>query len=217
MPASPRTAAGRALLGSHFVTLPFTEAVRHKRAAFVDAILAIEAEAAQKTAPLDVETALRVMDKLIEIHDCRDPDMGVPCSFHAREHRLLADVIYEEVARLAPAQARPTVTHEPNHYDWFMPANPTATVDEYLDDFEAKLREALTDPYVHDMAQSVLPLIAAYREARARPADAALRGGYDHQAVWTEERRAKAREDGRRGAKVRWKAQQPKPAEGEGA
>lgn len=53
-----------------------------------------------------------------------------------------------------------------NHYDWFMPDNPTAFVDDYLDDFEAKMREALTDPFAHDMAQSVLPLIAAYRELR---------------------------------------------------
>lgn len=61
-----------------------------------------------------------------------------------------------------------------NHYDWFMPANPTATVDGYLDDFEAKMREALTDPFVHDMAQAVLPLIAAYREARNQPAPDAV-------------------------------------------
>lgn len=54
-----------------------------------------------------------------------------------------------------------------NHFDWFMPLNPTAEVDAYLDDFEAKMRESLTDPFVHDMAQSVLPLIAAYRAARA--------------------------------------------------
>lgn len=53
-----------------------------------------------------------------------------------------------------------------NHYDWFMPANPQAAVDAYLDDFEAKMWEALTDPFVHDMAQAVLPLIAAYRAVR---------------------------------------------------
>jgi hypothetical protein len=54
-----------------------------------------------------------------------------------------------------------------NHYDWFMPADPGAAVDGYLDDFEAKMRQALMDPFVHDMAQSVLPLIAAYRQAVA--------------------------------------------------
>ncbi len=53
-----------------------------------------------------------------------------------------------------------------NHFDWFMPTDPTKNVDDYLDDFEAKMLEALTDPFVHDMAQSVLPLIAAYRETR---------------------------------------------------
>lgn len=51
---------------------------------------------------------------------------------------------------------------EPNHYEWFMP-DPLKWGEEYLDDFEAKMREALTDPYVHDMAQSVLPLIALAR------------------------------------------------------
>jgi hypothetical protein len=49
---------------------------------------------------LDPDTAQRVVNKLIELHDCRDPDMGVPCSFHAGERRLIADVLYEE-ARLA--------------------------------------------------------------------------------------------------------------------
>ena len=56
---------------------------------------------------------------------------------------------------------------DPNHYDWFMPAHPISAVDAYLDDFETKMRESLTDFWVHDMAQSVLPLIAAYRQARA--------------------------------------------------
>jgi hypothetical protein len=60
-----------------------------------------------------------------------------------------------------------------NHYDWFMPDNPTESVDANLDAFEAKMREALTDPFVHDMAHSVLPLIEAYRltrsEARTQP------------------------------------------------
>lgn len=53
-----------------------------------------------------------------------------------------------------------------NHYDWFMPDDPAAAVDDYLDDFEAKMREALADPFVHDMAHSVLPLIEAYRRLR---------------------------------------------------
>lgn len=78
---------------------------------------------------------------------------------------------HEDVeARLQAIEARvhPDANNpERNHYAWFMPENPTAAVDEYLDDFEAKMREALTDPFVHDMAHSVLPLIAAYREARA--------------------------------------------------
>jgi hypothetical protein len=62
---------------------------------------------------------------------------------------------------------RRALADEPNHYEWFMPDDPTAAVGEYLDDFEAKMTDALTDPFVHDMAQSVLPLIAAYRAALA--------------------------------------------------
>jgi hypothetical protein len=59
-----------------------------------------------------------------------------------------------------------------NHYDWFMPSNPTAEVDAYIDEFEAKCIEGLTDPFMHDMSQVVLPLIAAYRKCRdATPAD----------------------------------------------
>lgn len=45
-PSRPATAAGQLLLDSTFVRLPFTEQMREKRAAFLDAILAIEAEAA---------------------------------------------------------------------------------------------------------------------------------------------------------------------------
>jgi hypothetical protein len=63
---------------------------------------------------------------------------------------------------------------ERNHYDWFMPSDPALSVDGYLDDFEAKMRLALTDPFVHDMAQAVLPLIAAYREALTYHDDAGL-------------------------------------------
>ncbi len=74
------------------------------------------------------------------------------------------------VSGLPPLPAQPA--RPANHYEWFMPEDPTAAVDDYLDEFEAKMREALTDPFVHDMAQSVLPLIAAYRAAR--PAEAAL-------------------------------------------
>lgn len=71
---------------------------------------------------------------------------------------------------------------ERNHYAWFMPADPEAAVNGYLDDFEAKMKEALTDPFVHDMAQSVLPLIAAYRVTLdPRPApDTALREAAVH-------------------------------------
>jgi len=52
-----------------------------------------------------------------------------------------------------------------NHYDWFMPPRswPPASDARWLDEFEAKLRSALTDPFVHDMAHSVLPLIAEVR------------------------------------------------------
>lgn len=51
-----------------------------------------------------------------------------------------------------------------NHYTWFMP---TAflrddNIDEWLDALEEGMRRALTDPFVHDTAQSILPLIAAY-------------------------------------------------------
>lgn len=59
-----------------------------------------------------------------------------------------------------------------NHYDWFIPENPAAGVDAYLDDFETKMTEGLTDPFVHDMAQAVLPLIAVYRGLRAAHAQA---------------------------------------------
>jgi hypothetical protein len=52
---------------------------------------------------------------------------------------------------------------EPNHYEWFMPPDLDAWAFGYLDAFEAKMREALDDFYVHDMAQSVLPLIALVR------------------------------------------------------
>lgn len=82
---------------------------------------------------------------------------------------------------LAMLHSAPQDAHHPdagnperNHYDWFMPENPTAAVNDYLDSFEAKMTEALTDPFVHDMAQSVLPLIAAYRAGRAA-LDAAYR------------------------------------------
>jgi hypothetical protein len=43
----------------------------------------------------DDKTVERVMDFLIWLHDCRDPDMGVPCSWHARERRQAIDVAYE--------------------------------------------------------------------------------------------------------------------------
>jgi hypothetical protein len=55
-----------------------------------------------------------------------------------------------------------------NHYDWFMP-DPAALIDDqWLDATEAKMTEALTDPFVHDMAQVVLPLLAEVRRLRAR-------------------------------------------------
>lgn len=41
-------------------------------------------------AALSEERRLTV-ERLIQQHDCIDPDMGVPCAFHAQERRVFLD------------------------------------------------------------------------------------------------------------------------------
>jgi hypothetical protein len=59
-----------------------------------------------------------------------------------------------------------------NHYDWFMPNPPTDA--DFLADTKAKMTEALTDPFVHDMAQVVLRLLAEIEALRSQIRKGAL-------------------------------------------
>jgi hypothetical protein len=55
---------------------------------------------------LDVRTVERVMDFIIDLHDCRDADMGVPCAHHARERKQAIDVAYEYARFRSPESDR---------------------------------------------------------------------------------------------------------------
>lgn len=59
------------------------------------------------------------------------------------------------------------VANESNHYDRYWTPAPGPVTDEWLDDTEAKMREALTDVFCDDAAAVMLTLIAEIRRLRA--------------------------------------------------
>ena len=94
------------------------------------------------------------------VKDGRCPHRDDVCT----SHRVIAE------ARAALADvAHPDAGDETrNHYDWFFPKDAPAGLPEpWLADTEAKMLEAVDDPFVDDAARVMLALIAEVRRLRA--------------------------------------------------